>query len=100
MRKLNSLSRRRFIGTSAAAVAGLTIVPNHVVSGLGHRAPSDKLNVAGVGIGGRGSGVISAVAKTENIVSLCDVDWNKSVERVFASYPKARRHKDYRIVLD
>lgn len=100
MKKSGSLSRRRFLGTSAAAIAGLTIVPRHAVAGLGHIQPSDKLNVAAVGIGGRGAGVISAVAKTENIVSLCDVDWSQRVQRVFDTYPKARRHKDYRVMLD
>ncbi len=100
MSKFKSLSRRRFIGTSAAAVAGFTIVPNHVVSGLGHRAPSDKLNVAGVGIGGRGAGVLSVVSKTENIVSLCDVDWGPKIQKIFNAYPNARKHKDYRIMLD
>jgi len=47
------ISRRGFIETSTVALAGLTIVPSHAVSGLGHRVPSDKLNVAGVGIAGR-----------------------------------------------
>jgi predicted dehydrogenase len=95
-----TINRRGFIGTSAAALAGLTIVPRHAVSGLGHIAPSDKLNVAGVGFGGRGKSVISVVAKTENIVSLCDVDWNEEVNKVFQLYPSARKHKDYRLMLD
>jgi predicted dehydrogenase len=96
----NSLSRRKFLGTSATALAGLTIVPRHAVSGLGHIAPSDKLNVAGVGIGGRGQNVISTVSKTENIVALCDVDWSPRVEKVFSLYPGAARYKDYRVMLD
>ncbi len=95
-----SLTRRKFLGTSAAAIAGLTIVPRHAVSGLGHTAPSDKLNIAGVGIGGRGAGVLSVVSQTENIVSLCDVDWNPRVQKVFSTYPNARKHKDFRIMLD
>ncbi len=95
-----TISRRGFIGTSATALAGLTIVPSHTVSGLGHTAPSDKLNVAGIGFGGRGKSVLANVAKTENIVALCDVDWNKSVEGVFATYPGAKRHKDFRLMLD
>ncbi len=94
------ISRRRFIGTSTAALAGLTIVPSNVVSGLGHIAPSDKLNVAGIGIGGMGRGVIENIAITENIVALCDVDWTERVERVFRTYPGARRYKDYRVMLD
>jgi predicted dehydrogenase len=95
-----SLSRRSFIGTSTVAVGGFTIVPTHAISGLGHIAPSDKLNVAGIGFGGMGRVDLEDVAKTENIVALCDVDWNNSVEKVFASYPIAQRYKDYRKMLD
>ena len=94
------ISRREFIGTSALAIGGLTIVPVHAVAGLGHVAPSDKLNVAGIGIGGMGSGDLEDVAKTENIVALCDVDWSSQVENVFKLYPKAQRYKDYRVMLD
>ena len=43
----NSTSRRNFIASSSAALAGITIIPSHVVSGMGHKAPSDKLNIAG-----------------------------------------------------
>lgn len=95
-----TMNRRNFIGTSTLALGGFTIVPAHAVSGLGHIAPSDKLNVAGIGFGGMGRGDIEDVAKTENIVALCDVDWNKSVENVFAIYPKAKRYKDFREMLD
>ncbi|NCB07322.1 MAG: twin-arginine translocation signal domain-containing protein, partial [Bacteroidia bacterium] len=44
----NSISRRKFVGLTTAGVA-LTVVPSYAVSGLGHVAPSDKLNIAGVG---------------------------------------------------
>ncbi|MGQ9619758.1 MAG: twin-arginine translocation signal domain-containing protein [Bacteroidales bacterium] len=47
-RSLKKLSRRRFLSASAAAAAGFTIVPSHVVSGLGYTPPSDKLNIAGI----------------------------------------------------
>ena len=72
------ISRRGFIETSSVVLAGLTIVPRHAVSGLGHTAPSDKLNVAGVGISGMGRVNLENVAKTENIVALCDVDWREA----------------------
>jgi predicted dehydrogenase len=94
------ISRRGFIGTSSVALAGFTIVPSHTVSGLGHVAPSDKLNVAGIGIGGRGRSVLANVVKTENIIALCDVDWSQQVESVFKLYPGAKRYKDFRIMLD
>lgn len=58
-----TISRRGFIGTSAVALGGFTIIPAHAVSGLGHVAPSDKLNVAGIGIGGMGRVDLEDVAK-------------------------------------
>lgn len=99
-KKSKQMGRREFIGTSALAIGGLTIIPAQTVAGLGHVAPSDKLNIAGIGIGGMGRSDLEDVAKTENIVALCDVDWNNSVENVFQLYPKAHRYKDYRVMLD
>jgi len=99
-RTSKSITRRGFIGTSAAAVAGFTIIPRHAVSGLGHRAPSDKLNISCVGIGGMGRSNLVNVAKTENIVALCDVDWRGQTLKVFETYPGAGRYKDYRVMLD
>lgn len=96
----NRISRRKFIGTTTAAMAGFTILPSHTVYGLGHASPSSKLNVAGIGIGGMGRGVIENISRSENIVALCDVDWNENVERVFKTYPGAKRYMDYRIMLD
>ena len=94
------MSRRGFIGSSTLASAGFMIVPAHAVSGLGHIAPSDKLNIAGVGIAGMGRGNLANVAKTENIVALCDVDWGEASAKVFKTYPGAKQYKDFRIMLD
>ncbi|MBN1561639.1 twin-arginine translocation signal domain-containing protein, partial [candidate division KSB1 bacterium] len=52
--KSTSVSRRRFIGSAAATAAAFTIVPRHVLGGPGYLAPSDKLNIGCVGIGGKG----------------------------------------------
>jgi len=92
------LSRRSFIGRTAAATAGFTILPSYVVSGLGHKAPSDKLNIAAVGIGGMGFANLKNI-KDQNIVALCDVDWGYS-ERVFKYYPEAKKYKDFRKMYD
>ena len=91
------ISRRDFI-SSAATAAAFTIVPRSVLGGPGNTAPSDKLNIAGVGIGGMGQDNIRACAG-ENIVALCDVDWNFAA-KVFEQYPNARKWKDYRKMLD
>ena len=68
------IARRDFLKTTTAAAAGLTIVPRHVL-GAGMTAPSDKLNIAGIGVGGMGRVNLTALS-TENIVALCDVDWD------------------------
>ncbi len=99
MKKQKSqFSRRSFLGTAAATTAAFTIVPRHVLGGPGNVAPSDKLNIAGVGIGGKGRSDLNNVM-SENIVALCDVDWQLA-SRVFERYPKARKWKDYRRMLD
>lgn len=89
-----NLTRRSFIGNTAAAAAGFTILPSSVISGLGYTAPSDKLNVAGVGIGGMGRRNLRAMS-SENIVALCDVDWKYS-QKTFDDYPDAKKYWDYR----
>ncbi len=86
------------MGTAAAAMAAVTFVPRHVLGGPGNTPPSEKLNVAGVGIGGMGQNNVRA-CESENIVALCDVDWAYSAD-VFKRYPKARAWKDYRKMLD
>ncbi len=90
----NKISRRKFIGNTAMATAGLTILPSNVVSGLGYKAPSDKLNIAGVGVGGRGNAILRGV-ESENIVGLCDVDWRYSKD-VFDRFPNVKKYWDYR----
>ena len=56
MKEKNKVSRRGFLGTGAAAAAAITVLPSNTIAGLGHQAPSDKLNIAAVGIGGMGHG--------------------------------------------
>ncbi|PGH39033.1 MAG: oxidoreductase [Candidatus Nephrothrix sp. EaCA] len=92
--KQSDVSRRDFLRNMALATAGITIVPSHVVSGLGHKAPSDKLNIVGVGVGGRGSGVIQEM-QSENIVGLCDIDWTYSAD-LMNKFPKAKKYWDWR----
>lgn len=90
------ISRRRFVGDVAVGAA-FTIVPRHVL-GRGFMAPSDKLNIACIGCGGKGRSDIDGVA-SENIYALCDVDWKLALD-AFQHYPKAKRYRDYREMLD
>lgn len=100
---MSDLSRREFLKTSGLALAGMMLMPEVVPASVlgkraGHTAPSDKLNILGVGIGGRGAAVLSGL-ETENIIGLCDVDW-KYAKHVFDKYPNAKRYKDYRRMFD
>jgi len=96
--KQKSFSRRNFIGIAAASGAAFTILPSFAVSGLGHVSPSDKLNIAGVGVGGIGRRDLGKITG-QNIVALCDVDWGYSA-KTFKDYPDAKIYKDYRVMLD
>lgn len=96
----SQVSRRSFLGTAAAAAAGFTILPSYVVAGLGHKAPSDKLNIVGVGVGGMGFANLKNM-ESENIIGLCDVDWGYTGGNgVFDRYPKAKKYKDWRRMYD
>ena len=86
-----SVPRRTFLA-GAAATAGFTIVPRHVLGGQGTTAPSDKLNVACIGIGGRGRASVDA-CHDQNIVGLCDVDDNTAGD-AYAKYPNAKKFTD------
>lgn len=98
--KSSLISRRSFIGTTGAVAAGFTILPSNVISGLGHKAPSDKLNIAGIGVGGMGNANLKHL-KSENIVALCDVDWGYCKQNgVFEEYPGAKWYWDWRKMYD
>ena len=93
------ISRREFMG-AAAATAAFTIVPRHVLGGPVHLPPSETLNIAGIGVGGRGSSNMQALNDAkQNIVAVCDVDWRNAAGS-FRRYPKARQYKDFRKMLD
>src|SRR5512133_579754 len=59
--KAKQLTRRSFWGTTATAAAAFTIIPRYVMGGKGYTAPSDMLNVAGIGVGSQGGGDIQQI---------------------------------------
>ncbi|HMO62317.1 MAG TPA: Gfo/Idh/MocA family oxidoreductase [Ferruginibacter sp.] len=94
----NHTTRRKFIRQLSLATA-FYIVPRHVL-GRGFIAPSDKLNIAGIGIGGKGESDLAEFAKSPfvNIVALCDVD-DRQAKKSRERFPKARYYNDFRIML-
>ncbi|HPU92976.1 MAG TPA: Gfo/Idh/MocA family oxidoreductase [Candidatus Saccharicenans sp.] len=105
------LSRREFLGKTAASAAGLMIVPRHVIGAQKDKkkkAPSDTLNMGCVGVGGKGFSDVQAVS-TENIVALCDVDATMMGKFLGSSdhppeykakYEKAHIYRDFREMLE
>ncbi|MBN1509562.1 MAG: Gfo/Idh/MocA family oxidoreductase [Sedimentisphaerales bacterium] len=96
-------SRRQLL-KSATGAAAFTIVPRHVLGGQGGTAPSEKLNIAGIGAGGMGGSDIEQVARDRGarIVSLCDVDLRPPHrERTqIPKFPDARVYQDFRKMFD
>ncbi len=87
------VSRRSFLKATTAVSTGAFFIPN-----LLSCSPSGKLNIAVIGVGGRGKANWSACAD-ENIVALCDVDDNRASEG-YNTFPDARRFKDFREMFD
>lgn len=92
------LSRRRFLGGAALSTAAFMTAPGAVVGLRGATSPNEKLNLAGIGIGGQGGHDLGQL-ESENIVALCDVDQNHAAH-IFKKYPKAKRFTDYRRMLE
>jgi predicted dehydrogenase len=94
-------NRRDFIKTSAIAAAAFMIVPRHVLGGTGYLAPSDRLLVAGIGVGGKGQSDLDMFYKSgkADIAFLCDVDDRRAANSIKA-FPKAKYYKDWREMLD
>jgi len=84
-----SLSRRKFLAQTGAAALGFSIVPRRVLGGVGYVPPSDKLNLAFIGVGAQGFRVMLHFLKEPDVqgVAVCDV--NKSG----SNYPQWDTHE-------
>jgi len=93
--RVTKITRRTFLAAAAAAatprVNAARVVPGKI-------SPNEKLNIAGIGIGGMGKRNLEA-CNSENIVALCDVDFDHA-GKVFDAYPKASRYRDFRKMFD
>jgi len=96
--KKTGVTRRDFVGGAAAALAGFTIVPGHVLTARGATGPNEKLNIACIGVGGRGADNVNEVGG-QNIVALCDVDEGRLGDAM-KKHPAAMPFRDFRKLLD
>lgn len=94
-------SRRSFLKKGALA-SSIFIVPRFVLGGVGYTAPSDQLNIAAIGAGGKGrSDILNASVKgRERVAALCDVDFSGSAASSLKAFPKAKTYHDFRVMLE
>jgi predicted dehydrogenase len=88
-------TRRSFLARSAAAASTLAFPFVSTRSVLG---ANDRLNIAGIGCGGKGKADLT-FCQSQNIVALVDVD-HKHGGEMMETFSKARRFKDYRVMFD
>ena len=91
-------TRRQFLQTTALAATALTIAPRSVLGQSGEKAPSQKLNIAGIGVGGMGFNNMKMCAQ-ETIVALCDVNRDYAA-KAFKEFPQAKVYRDFREMLE
>ena len=91
------IARRDFVAGATGAAAALMIVPREVLGGPRHSPPSEKLNIAAIGAGGRGADNLSALS-SENIVALCEVD-EERLQAASRRYTGAKKYRDFRQML-
>lgn len=88
------ISRRRFVGATAASAFSFTFLPARIWGA------NERLNVAAIGCGGKGRSDIEGAAGAGcEIVALCDVDFTRAADAVKA-FPNAKRYADYRVLFD
>jgi hypothetical protein len=94
-----SSPRRSFLKTASGATTAITLIPRHVL-GQGHIPPSQKLNIAGIGVGAMGSGDVASCAQAgENIAALCDPDRNHLADNA-KKYPSTKLYTDFLKMLE
>ena len=98
----NTISRRTFFFSSAIMAAGCaTAKPKGNYMAPRKLSANDKLNIAGIGVGGKGHSDVNGAAEAggNNIVALCDVDWKRAAG-TFKEFPNATKYKDFRVMLE
>ena len=99
---LKNNKRREFLKKGALAASSFFIVPRYVLGGNGFTSPSDKINIAGIGVGGKGTSDLwyASGEGKENVVALCDVDKGEISAKSRSRFPKANFYQDFRVMFD
>lgn len=96
--KRTKFSRRSFLGSTVVFFGAAAAAENPVPKRSRYESPNEKLNMGAIGSGGKGEADTSG-CRRENIVALCDVDFNRAAA-TFKRFPKARIYRDFRVMLE
>jgi predicted dehydrogenase len=99
MNKKHVFTRRRFLKSSLATFATISIVPRHVLGGEGHTPPSEKLTRAVIGTGGMGMGHVQSINTSCKLLAVCDLDEDHLKSALTAAGPDVKGYKDFREVI-
>src|SRR5688572_11516778 len=98
MARARTLSRRRFLQSSLVAASAFS-----VPAILRARQPNERVNLAFIGVGGRGGANLRTMTSPEsamvNVVALCDVN-GQNLGKASAEHPMARTYADFRKLYD
>src|SRR5689334_17072739 len=100
MNKAHRFTRRRFLKTSVASLATVSIVPRFVLGGAGFTPPSEVLTRAVIGVGGMGMGHVKEINTTCKLLAVCDVDQKHLENGLKAGGPDVKGYRDFREVLE
>ncbi len=92
-RPLTHVNRRQFVAGSAAAIVAPLVISSRAFGA------NDRLNIAGVGVGGKGRGDLASTSVGQNVVAICDVD-AKALAKSAKQYPHAKTYGDWRRLLE
>lgn len=103
---MKNIKRRQFLKHSAAATFGFTFLPSYLATGRsadGKLPPSKRINIACIGVGGRGTKVIPGVCRDGKAmpVAFCDVDFKSPrIEQNLERFPGVKQYRDFRVMLE
>jgi len=97
--KKTESNRREFLQTSSVAVAGVGYWVAAQDAWAESKSPNEKINFASIGGGGKGSSDCRDAGTIGNMIAICDVDDKRAADS-FKAFPKAKRYKDYREMLE
>ncbi|MFM1770723.1 MAG: hypothetical protein RJA22_3252 [Verrucomicrobiota bacterium] len=100
MNARHPLTRRRFLQTSIASLATISIVPRHVLGGAGQTPPSEILTRAVIGTGGMGMGHVKSINTACKLLAVCDVDSRHLANALKGAGPDVKGYRDWREVIE